>query len=92
MIKKMIYTALFIVLFMLISWAGYQKGFSWGLYQGYETGYEAGIARFPSLDVEELIYSDGINTITLRDIVITGEQHIIDTISSNFSSIIRMNK
>lgn len=80
--KKILWVALALIFVSLISWGGYEGGYSWGLHKGYTAGYEAGISSFPRLDMENVSFTQNGTTISIGQMTITGEQHIIDKIKN----------
>lgn len=80
--KKILWVAIALVFVSLISWGGYKGGYSWGLHKGYTVGYEAGISSFPRLDMENVTFTQDGTIISIGQMTITGEQHIIDKIKN----------
>jgi len=88
--KLLLGLALSLIVVSVATWAGYKGGFSWGLANGYTQGYNAGLASFPRLDMDNITFTDGVNSIYIGQLTITGEQHILDMINElpNMSNII----
>lgn len=79
--KVLIVVLLFAALTTLSCWLGHNEGYSWGLAGGYSEGYTAGRASFPRLEMEDVTLTDSRgNSIYIGQMVITGEQHIIDKV------------
>jgi len=71
-------------------YSGYQTGYSLGQLQGWNAGHNDAMAQYPQLSMDNVTFTVDGNTISMSNLTIHGEQHIIDTINNlpNMNNII----